>query len=513
MSPEEIVQAVTKLAADMSRPVYRGQAKSKWHLESGALRRLSDAYGEDFPEDENEQLKWVDQYHRDQLINPMEVIDGSTLSNLQRLSVLQHQGAATGLLDFTEYPLVALWFACAEWPDQDANVFVLDIGKPQIARNARSNKELMDNPFDAGPRPGDAIIYYEPDRSLGARIVAQKSVFVIGNPQISDDYFQSVILPQQSKEQLRVYLERLGLSETVLFGDIPGLAAANTARTKLRITGPLSPEQHRDRGNKAFQAGRFASALTDYQSYGEALPDVAQPFCLQGDALAALGRFEEANLAYSSAIRNLDRPIYLGEKVVASPEVANKMARDLYYNRGNVRAAEGDHEGALADFDMALQQGFQPRQCVLYNRGNSKFALRRFDEAHQDFEAVWLEQKGSASALAMGNCKVRTGAFAEALERYLNGGATQPESSAIHCRNNGEHVKEILQALGGSEFQVRDEGLIVFVETEGTAAGSFPFAGNSGNTGNVASGMVVAPGGKGYGGSTGFVIVITSSNP
>ena len=509
MSPEEIVQALSDLAAGLSRPVYRGQADSSWPLQSGALRRLSDAYGDSFPDCENEQLTMVDRYHQDQLIVPMEVIDGDTLSDLQRLSVLQHQGAATGLLDFTEYPLVALWFACVAKPKKDGKVFVLDIGDPQRSTNARSNE--MDNPFDARQRSGQPIVYYEPDHILGARIVAQKSVFVIGNPQISDS-FKSVTVSQQSKERLRVYLDRLGLSETALFGDIPGLAAANTARTKLRITGPLSPEQHRDRGNKAYQAGRFDSALADYQSYGKALPDVAQPYCLQGDALAALGRFEEAQLAYSRAVQNLDRPVYLGKQVDTTPEVAKMMARALYYNRGNVRAASGDHEGALEDFDMALQQGFQPQQCVLFNRGNSKFALRRVDEAHKDFEAVWLEQKGSASALAMGNCKVMVGAFGEALQQYLDGSTTQPEASATHCRNNAEQVKQILQALNGNHYPVRAEGLVVFVETEG-AAGHFPFAGNSGNTGNFPSGMVTAHGGKGYGGSAGFAVVLTSPNP
>ena len=512
MSPETIVKAIMKLSDGMSRPAYRGQAKASWHLQSGALRRLRNAYGEDFPSDENEQLKRVDRYHQDQLIMPMEVIDGSTLPHLQRLSVLQHQGAATGLLDFTEYPLVALWFACVAKPKKDGKVFVLDIGDPQLARNARASRQLMDKPFNAEQRSGQAIVYFEPDHSLGTRIVAQKSVFVIGNPEISERHFKSVLVPQESKKRLRAYLEQLGLSETSLFGDIPGLASANTARTKLRITGPLSPAQHRDRGNQAYQAGRFDNALAEYEAYAEALPDVAQPFCLQGDALAALGRFEEANLAYSKAIQNLDRPIYLGEQVVAAPEIANMMARALYYNRGNVRAAAGEHQGALEDFDMALQRGFQPRQCVLYNRGNSKFALRKFNEAHQDFEAVWLEQEGSVAALAMGNCKVKIGAFDGALQRYLNGGAVQPESSATHCRNNGEQVKQILRALGGSDCQVRDEGLIVFVETEG-AAGRFPFAGNSGNTGNFPSGMVTAHGGKGYGGSAGFAVVITSPNP
>lgn len=495
----------------MKRPVYRGHAKASWHLQSGAYRRLCDAHGESFPGDENEQLKMVDRYHKVHLIEPMEVIDGSKLSQLQRLSILQHQGAATGLLDFTEYPLVALWFACAESPDKDGRVFVIDIENPQHARNARSRKKLMESPFNAEQSSGHQIVYYEPDRSLGARIVAQRSVFLIGDPKIPDHHFKSVIVPQQSKEDLRSYLKQLGLSETSLFSDIPGLAAANTAHTKLRITDPPSPEQYRDQGNRAYQAGRFENALAEYESFAEALPDVAQPYCLLGDTLAALGRYEEANLTYSRAIQNLDRPIFLGEQVIAAPEVAKMMAHTLYYNRGNVRAEAGDHQGALADFDMALQQGFQPPQCVLYNRGNSKFALGKFHEAYEDFEAVWLVQEGSSSALAMGNCKVKIGAFEDALQRYLNGSVKQPENSATVCRKNGEQVRQILQALDGKDYQVRHEGPILFVETEG-ATGHFPFAGNSGNTGNFPSGMVTAHGGKGYGGAVGFAVVITSPN-
>ena len=479
MTPEEVVQAVVNLSQGMSRPIYRGQAKECWQLQSGALRRLQVAHGEGFPEDENEQRKLVDRYHKEQLIMPMQVLDGATLSDLQRLSVLQHQGAATGLLDFTEYPLIALWFACARWPDKHGKVFVLDIGNPQFAGNARSNKQLLDNPFNVEQRSGHSIVYYEPDRSLGARIIAQQSAFVILNPPVPEHCLKSLIVPQQSKERLCDYLRRLGLSETRLFGDIPGLAAANATDKRLhRTAGPLSPEQHRDRGNQAYQAGRLDEALAAYESYATMLPDVAQPDCLKGDALAALGRFEEANQAYTRAIEHLDRPIYLGEQVIVSREVANMMARALFYNRGNVRAATGDHRGAVADFDMALQHGFHPRLAVLCNRGNSKFALERFDEAHEDFEAAWLEQEGSSAALAMGNCKVMLGAFEEALLRYVNGGAVESERSAPHCRKNAEQVQELLQTLNGNDYEVRCEGVIVFVEAD-VPAGHFPFAGQS----------------------------------
>ena len=506
MTPEEIVQAVVGQSQTMTRPVYRGQADADWKPESGAVYRLRKAHGADLPVDGSELRNLVAEYHRERLLMPMQIIDGADLSDLQRLSVLQHQGAATGLLDFTENPLVALWVACAEEPDKDARVFLLDIGDPQVARNGRT----LDDPFDAR----QVVVYYEPDRSLGARIIAQQSVFVICNPVIPSQHLKSVIVPQSTKDALQDYLTRMGLSQTFLFGDIPGLAAANTRHTQLQRGVPLPPEKHRDRGNRAYQEGRYDDALAEYEAYVAALPGVAQPYCLKGDALAALGRFEDANLAYTRAIENLDRPIYLGEQVVVNREfVEPMMSRALHYNRGNVRAAAGDHAGAVADFDIALQHGDDPNRDILKNRGNSKFALRMFPEAHNDFEAAWLEREGSDAVLAMGNCKVMTGEFEGALQRYLSGGSAEPEEAAAHCRANAEQVRRIMETLNGHAFKIRHEGVIVFVETA-HAHGSpahFPFAGNQGNTGNIPSGLVTARGGKGYKGARGFAVAIVST--
>ncbi len=133
MTPEEIVQTIAGQSQNMTRPVYRGQGDVDWEPESGAVDRLRKAYGEDLPLDAGELRNLVAEYHRERLIMPMQVVDGADLSDLQRLSVLQHQGAATGLLDFTENPLVALWFACTDEFDKDARVFLLDVGDPQVA--------------------------------------------------------------------------------------------------------------------------------------------------------------------------------------------------------------------------------------------------------------------------------------------------------------------------------------------------------------------------------------------
>ena len=503
MTPEEIVQAVVGRSRSMTRPIYRGQANADWQPESGAVRRLRHAYGEDFPVDESDLRNLVTEYHKEQLIMPMQVIDGTSLSDLQRLSVLQHQGAATGLLDFTENILVALWFACTELPDKDARIFVLDIGNPQVTRNSRS----LANPFDAG----QMTVYYEPNRSLGARIIAQQSVFVICNPLIPDQHFMSIVVRQASKEPLQQYLTGLGLSRIALFGDISGLATANTTGTPLQRTGPPKPEQLRDRGNRAYQAGRYDDALAAYELYVEALPNVAQPHCLKGDALAALRRMEDAEQSYTTAIENLDRSIYLGGHVIQNQKlIADMMRFALYYNRGNARAATGDHRGAVEDFDLALDHGDGRKRYVLKNRGNSKFALQLFEEAYQDFEAVSLEREESDVALAMGNCKVKMGEFEDALRRYVSGADARPEGSAAHCRENAEQVRRILEVLEGNEFEVRHLRNTVFVEAAHVQGEPvhFPIAGNQGNAGNTPSGMVMADGGEGYEGMHGFAVVI-----
>ena len=109
----------------------------------------------------------------------------------------------------------------------------------------------------------------------------------------------------------------------------------------------------------------------------------------------------------------------------------------------------------------------------------------------------------------MGNCKVMMGQFEDGVSRYVDGTTSEPEQTARACLGSANQASGLAELLDGREYRVSRDGLNVFVEAA-CIGGSFPFAGNTGNTGNIPSGMVTAHGGKGYKGAKGFSVSIVS---
>lgn len=108
---EDYINHIGNIAISEKSPLYRGQEDAEWDVTSSVYRRLLPLYTGDA-----ELFRSLCWGYLLQLVDEVQLEYPSiyrSLSPLECLAHLQHNGVATGLIDFTFNPLVALWFACA----------------------------------------------------------------------------------------------------------------------------------------------------------------------------------------------------------------------------------------------------------------------------------------------------------------------------------------------------------------------------------------------------------------
>ncbi len=217
--------------------VFRGLARASYTNASG-LARLSG----DYPALERHLIRNFRKYAHQESPGPT-VWDWLALG--------QHHGLPTRLLDWTFSPYVALHFATASWPDDDAVLWAVDCAEAHralprvlgealeeegslvfttqlLARHAGEIEEL-----DALQEDAPFVLFFEPP-SLDERIVNQAAVLsVISDPacQLDDwlaghpDTWRAWRLPARLKAEIRRRLDQAHISERVLLPGLEGLAA------------------------------------------------------------------------------------------------------------------------------------------------------------------------------------------------------------------------------------------------------------------------------------------------
>ncbi len=226
-----------KLGRFRSRYAFRGLSDSNYKLESRLAR-----HGGDFRKLEKHLLRNFKKYaHR-------SVVEKDSIWNW--LSVAQHYGLPTRLLDWTYSPFVAMHFATADidtfnvdgviWAvnyvkthnilpeklsrkleEEGANVFTVEM----LFESMKSLTELEDlssDPF---------ILFFEPP-SIDDRIVNQFAFFsmssdsrVVLNSWLEDkmDFWRKIVIPAELKWEIRDKLDQANITERVLFPGLDGL--------------------------------------------------------------------------------------------------------------------------------------------------------------------------------------------------------------------------------------------------------------------------------------------------
>ena len=255
------------------RCAFRGHASTGWLLESSALRRLR--VGQDVSRDLIDSL-FVG--YLDDIVNKIRIRfpeEYGQLSDLEIMAHLQHQGGATGLIDFTASPLVALYFACQSISEKDNMLPQQPDGKIYSIRldgegiREVMNQKLLEQKMDVFFRRG--ILWFWRPGHDHRRMVFQQSVFVFGCSVIDGhDGHDCFEIPAIDKPALLGLLGTMGVSERTLFSDFAGFADANACHKEYPAhSAEVYYNECINRAQKSpeayYRRGVFRHSIRDYE--------------------------------------------------------------------------------------------------------------------------------------------------------------------------------------------------------------------------------------------------------
>lgn len=243
---EDLIRSLNELPNNF---IFRGHADSSWKLESTLERTIGKKWS-------TELARKFEDHYLNLFKSKYHIYNGSEhepKSKLAWLSVMQHYGAPTRLIDFTESPYVALYFALEAYNPllkNDLAIYsidynsIMDESLAYISRRDSSFKktrheiigkqdELFDNVVD---RFSYEVVWITEPLELNARIDRQSGTFLISGDKekriedlLSSDMYKNVkvikfIVPNEIYENIYALLRKMNINAKTIYGDLSGLA-------------------------------------------------------------------------------------------------------------------------------------------------------------------------------------------------------------------------------------------------------------------------------------------------
>ncbi len=245
-SIEELIERLNNLPNHF---LYRGHANADWLLQSSLERIIGSKWS-------IEEARRFEEYSLAQFQSKFHLYDRENIkpeSKLAWLSIMQHYGVPTRLLDFTESPYVALYFALEAYSPQtsaDIAIFALDysaIMERSIAyikstdgaflETRATVYEKQDEIFEeVVDRFAYDIAWVAEPKQLNARLDRQAGSFLLsGNRSLrirevldSEPYatvaMYKFLISRELYTGIFALLRKMNITSKSLYGDLDGLA-------------------------------------------------------------------------------------------------------------------------------------------------------------------------------------------------------------------------------------------------------------------------------------------------
>ena len=275
------------------------------------------------------------------------------LKDLEVLADLQHNGAATCLVDFSKNLFVSLWFACGRGQnkeDGDGMLYCYNYQKDIIENNNLKainshdrDKTIEELLLQTKPATNyfEGLEYtfsmWEPT-NINNRIARQDSIFIFGLPKFknSEHGVYARKIESYQKESIREALKVIfDIKDSTIFNDEQGFATVNNKFSKLD-----SPDTKYEQGTEELFKGNYQIALEYFITYEAERSKVDNK---------TVDFIEEAELHLSKAIcyKNLTK-----DCLYISNAVAEYMsARDAYLCALEKNQNQGDSQAKEVFFD------------------------------------------------------------------------------------------------------------------------------------------------------------------